>query len=281
MKKFDLDIKSSTIDKLIDTISRGIGVIWEPFQMKRMAKAEIQTKSYELEYQKELQQMIEQQTPTPEHAIYKRALLTGLSHSIKSQENIENILKYTYQDIQDKECNQEQVNQTWLNHFFNNAKFISEEDVQILWGKILSNEIQKPNSISIRTIEILKCLSVEEAQLFMKVASVALDSVIPNNEILSELGIKLFDLIKLTEIGLLNTGYTYNLKNNKPVIANYPNYNIIIEPTKDYTVHGIYLLTRSGVELVKVNHIHDHDKCFNIWSRMLGTDARITIREKY
>ncbi len=58
------------------------------------------------------------------------------------------------------------VSTEFLNRWRNEAKFIAEETAQAIWGRILSAEIKSPNSVSIRTLEVLKCLTREEAEAF-------------------------------------------------------------------------------------------------------------------
>jgi len=46
--------------------------------------------------------------------------------------------------------------------------------MQILWGKILAEEVKNPNSFSLRTLSILKNISNTDAKIFQK--AVALSS---------------------------------------------------------------------------------------------------------
>lgn len=57
----------------------------------------------------------------------------------------------------------------WFIRFYENVGNISDDDMQNIWAKILAGEINKPHSFSLRTIEILKNMGKEEAELFTKV----------------------------------------------------------------------------------------------------------------
>ena len=66
----------------------------------------------------------------------------------------------------DKISNESEVSSEFLNRWRNEAKFISEETAQVIWGRILSEEVKEPNSISIRTLDVIKSLTKEEAEAF-------------------------------------------------------------------------------------------------------------------
>jgi uncharacterized repeat protein (TIGR03899 family) len=65
----------------------------------------------------------------------------------------------------------EPVDQDWINRFFESAKLVSTEEMQVLWGNILAGEVKQPGSYSLRTLEVLRNLTQREASLFRKAAS--------------------------------------------------------------------------------------------------------------
>lgn len=70
----------------------------------------------------------------------------------------------------------EPVRPDWSTRFFSIAQDISDEETQTLWGHILAGEIKQPGSFSLRTLEVLRNLAQEEAQLFKETASFAIRS---------------------------------------------------------------------------------------------------------
>ena len=54
----------------------------------------------------------------------------------------------------------------WLMRFFDAVGNISNEDLQQLWGKVLANEIVKPKVCSLRTLDMIRNMSPEEAKTF-------------------------------------------------------------------------------------------------------------------
>ncbi len=62
----------------------------------------------------------------------------------------------------------ENLSQTLFNRWRHEAQFISEKELQQLWGNILAQEIIKPGSISLRTLDALENVSAAEAESFRK-----------------------------------------------------------------------------------------------------------------
>lgn len=76
-----------------------------------------------------------------------------------------------YQESQSEENvdgneKQEKFSFDWLMRFFDTVGNISNEDLQQLWGKILANEIAKPKTCALRTLDMIRNMSSEEAKVF-------------------------------------------------------------------------------------------------------------------
>lgn len=64
------------------------------------------------------------------------------------------------------------INDDWLNTFEEEARQISTEEMQTLFGRILAGEIKNPGSYSRRTVKILGELDQNTAVLFKKLCSI-------------------------------------------------------------------------------------------------------------
>ena len=64
-----------------------------------------------------------------------------------------------------------QHNFDWFMRFYEIVGNISDEKVQDIWAKIMAGEINNPNSYSLKTIDILKNIGKQEAELFSNVLS--------------------------------------------------------------------------------------------------------------
>lgn len=95
----------------------------------------------------------------------------------RKQLNLENVIASAAGELINEEpVNNEPIDENWKTRFFNIAEDVSNEDMQALWGKILAGEIKKPKSYSLRTLELLKNLSKEEAECFIKFGQFAIKS---------------------------------------------------------------------------------------------------------
>lgn len=63
------------------------------------------------------------------------------------------------------------VNKDWINRFMNIVEDISDETLHEIWGHILAREVKNPSSYSLRTLELLRNVTRDEAFLFTKAIS--------------------------------------------------------------------------------------------------------------
>lgn len=116
--------------------------------------------------------------------------------------------------VQEKRNNSidKQYSFDWFIRYYEASGDISDKEMQVLWAKILAGEIEKPSSYSLRTLDVLRNMSKEEAECFVKIcnASIKIESkkyVIPaDQDYLSKNGIDYSDILMLEEIGLINSG---------------------------------------------------------------------------
>ncbi|TVT39659.1 DUF2806 domain-containing protein [Hymenobacter setariae] len=73
--------------------------------------------------------------------------------------------------LEEPDVTTEPVDQDWINRFFESAKLVSTEEMQVLWGHILAGEVKQPGSYSLRTLEVLRNLTQREAHVFRTAAS--------------------------------------------------------------------------------------------------------------
>ena len=62
--------------------------------------------------------------------------------------------------------NEDKFEFDWLMRFFDAVGNISNDDLQRLWGKVLANEITRPKSCSLRTLDMVRNMPPEEAKTF-------------------------------------------------------------------------------------------------------------------
>jgi hypothetical protein len=74
----------------------------------------------------------------------------------------------------------ELINDDWLNTFQNEASTKSTEEMQLIFGRILAGEIQKPGSFSIKTVKLMSELDSEVASLFQRFCSLCIHLKLDN-----------------------------------------------------------------------------------------------------
>ena len=186
--------------------------------------------------------------------------------NLKEQQNLERITSLAAADLMSKEdVSEEEVDEDWASRFFNYAKEVSNEDLQNIWSKILAGEVERPNSFSLRTLEVLRNLSQNEAKIFAKVAKYAISSngddflFKGKNEFLEKFNIKFRDIVLLQELGLLHPGNFTSItfkKNPFPSKKNYLIGDIIVFHSREANSKEqklpIKLFTRIGSEFLSL-----------------------------
>lgn len=161
------------------------------------------------------------------------------------------------------------IDPDWWARFIDYAKDVSDEEMRLIWSRILSGELSKPNSISVMTLETLRNMSKRDAETFHKLANFTViddeggDPFIPNNGVWSDdqfksdkdYEINYDELLWMQELRLinLNAGLTmiFDKDDNKSQIEQTLKCgNLIIKITSDLMLQiPCYGYTRIGAQL--------------------------------
>jgi len=228
---------SKPIEKLIDVLARGVGAVTKPMLIRNEAEA----KAYEIQCISKAVQgapveklqykngviIIEDKKGKSQIADLpneKRAELRILHEESRKQKNIESVAAGAAELLSDCHAlnNDREVEQDWINEYFDKVKLVSSSEMQLIWSKILAGEVQNPGTYSIRTMNVLKEMSKDEANLFSRFAEIRLDQPIKNDcfvykdlkdDFLVELLGMTYEKVKLLEsIGLIYTDLGLTLK---------------------------------------------------------------------
>lgn len=265
-----IKIEGKPIEKLIDVVSNAVGGLLKPWQTVRVAKAQAKSDSIIAIEQAKTNAIIEGDI---EKVQYLEAINERLVNKEKRrQKNIENVVTVAGTILQTEEkVSEESVNQDWATRFFDIVQDVSDDEMQLLWGRILAGEIKQPKSYSLRTLETLRNMTKEEAELFQKVAQFVLiqqDSyiafLVDSNNNLKKYGIPYYYIAKLIEIGLIQSGdnvrNSYTTNNTLHINKSYFIYGklvVIIDQMPDacFFSFPVRLLTTPGKELIKLINI--------------------------
>lgn len=261
-----IKIDGKPVEKLIDVVSNAVGILFEPWQIVRKAKAEAKSESIIAVERAKTKALIDGDIEKAESL--ERINERLVNKEIRRQNNIENVVYAAGSVLEaDNSVSEKPVNQDWATRFFDIVQDVSDNEMQNLWGQILAGEIKQPQSYSLRTLEILRNMTKEDAETFQKVAQFALrqgDSFLfTSDNVLEKFGVSYSNIAKLIEIGLLQPGdfvtrsySTINSSDNKFGII-YGDLIIIINQKADAPKISISIrqFTTPGNELVKLINI--------------------------
>jgi hypothetical protein len=210
-----IKIDGKPLEKLIDVISKGVGTIYRPRAIRKEADA----KAYEIEVIERAKAKALAEGKEIDADFHDRMQERLLHKETRRQINIDSVASIAAEQLKhETEVSDVPVDDDWTNRFFNIVEDVSNEEMQQLWGRILAGEVKRPNSYSIRTLELLRNLSKNDAETFTRVAKYAVYSqpyhflpAINGNTYLKEKGLKFDDILHLEEIGLINTSQTLSM----------------------------------------------------------------------
>lgn len=194
------------------------------------------------------------------NSIDERTVRAILSDEINKQMNIEKIASKCMDYIDKDYIPHEEVDDDWLYTFRDSVKNISSEDLQVIWAKLLADEIQSPSTYSLRTLNILKNMSRQEAQMFKKFIGLTIVDVEGKNristddtDILKKYGITYDDILLLKEVGLVQSGSVRYITpgDNLYIIDDYKIINIK-NNDEEFGEIGVYNTSKVGTELAKI-----------------------------
>ncbi|MBQ6277865.1 MAG: DUF2806 domain-containing protein [Bacteroidales bacterium] len=261
-----IKVDFTPINKLIDVLTKAVGTCCEPWQIVRKAKAEAKAESIKAIEQAKTKAIIDGDLDKAQYLDRINDRL--VNKESKRQKNIEDVINVASNVLEtEKSVSEEPVNPDWATRFFDIVQDISDEKMQKLWAQILAGEIKHPKSYSLRTLEVLRNMTKEEAEIFQKVAQFVLlqikdkEAFIYSDKfVLKEFDVTYSDIIKLVEIGLLQSddSTTTNIysdnKSDKKIELVYGDVLIIIfqKRNAENISFPVRLLTTAGRELINL-----------------------------
>ena len=263
--------------KLIDTVSKGIGKVCEPWHKRKMTDAtvyEINEIGEALRNNSDVLVVynngdVVAQLPELKELAERTQHRLGYQE-LKKQYNIEKVVEAAYHELEQKTVvSDEPVDDDWICSFFDFVANVSSEQMQILWGKLLSGEITQPGTYSIRTLDVLRKLTQKEALLFKKYVPYILqcwgnetksfkDYFLFNDIVDDFEGIVFPEIFVLYEAGLISMNgisITLHIEPNATEIISGLLYEMIFENTSNEKVEiseEVFVLTEAGKELYNV-----------------------------
>ena len=132
------------------------------------------------------------------------------AEEVNKQKNIEDIVRRTDALLnKDNDCREskEDVNPDWIFNFMEKAGKTYDDKLKDYWAKLLADEIRRPGTYSLRTLEVLRNISHEEAKLFERISGLVFvqDQISFIFHDGNKYGLNYYNLSKLRETGLLQS----------------------------------------------------------------------------
>lgn len=202
-------VDSKAVEKLIDVVSKGIGTLYRPRQIRREADAQ----AYAIKVLGKAKADVDSETRMMEVEAEERISRRIAARECRRQENIDDVVEMAAKNlaVEATSVSEKPVDVDWAARFFNIVQDVSREEMKVFWAKILAKEIERPTTFSLRTLEVLRNITAEEAATFEKIAQFVFDHngffVYNDSELLESVGgIHYVDLALLTECGILQSG---------------------------------------------------------------------------
>lgn len=237
---------------LIEKIADAIGGISRPWQIRRLAQAEAEADKIRAVSQIEITE------------IQHRAISRFFAEEAKKQNNMESITEKALPDIKG-DAQPQNIEDDWLVHFFDKCRLISDDEMQLLWARVLAGEANSPGHYSRRTVSLLSSLDKKDALLFQRLCSFGwvIGDVIPlvydvQHATYNEQGIYFSSLTHLDDVGLISfeglAGFRRVHQPQKLTLFYYGSPVSITFPTAENNELdlGHVLLSQAGEELAPI-----------------------------
>lgn len=211
--------------------------------------------------------------PPIEDRARKRSRIDHLRKQQNIEQIIEKALGYCAEDTI-----AERTDYDWFTSYIEQAQTISNSTMQELWARILAKEVDSPGAFSLKGLKTFKSLSIHDAKLIGKVASLTVrDSHRKNIRIisgsvqlpglfnffskdrtlrvnLSQLGFNYSDLLNLAENGLMYVQEAEStiLTKNEVLNFNYNGQPLSFTTKKSNCVLSFYKFTPVGAEIINL-----------------------------
>ena len=255
---------------LIEKVSNAVGAVFEPWQIKRVAKAQAEA------------DITKAATEIQISGLQRRAMRRFLDEEARRQQNIEDITAKALPQL-DQGTDASGMEDDWVTNFFDKCRIISNEEMQQVWSRVLAGEANAPGSYSKRTVNFLAELDKSDAEQFAKLTSFGWSKengipliFDPTAPIYTNNGITTGTLRHLQSIGLIDfqaIGALQLKDQAMPVKFEYFGRFLRVHPTKDNNTIslGKVSLTQIGLQLAPISGAKQIDGVFDYVKKQWAT----------
>lgn len=237
---------------LVEKISKAVGTLYEPFHIKRVAKAEVKAEKIKAESEIEITDL------------HRRAEQRRIEEEVRYQKNMEDITAKAVPHL-NEDANPDAMDDDWVTNLFDKCRIVSDEEMQSLWARVLATEANTPGTLSKRTVNLLSDFDKNDAELFTKLCGFGwiIGDIVPlvfdyQADIYNKHGINFNTLSHLEVIGFIQLGGSIGFRQldlPKRVAMYYYGKQLLLEMPGDANNElgiGNTLLTKNGAELAPI-----------------------------
>lgn len=221
----------------------------------------------------------------------KAALISNARKTIREHRNQSEVLKIALQSLSPS-ATPEQVDDDWLAQFMDKARLVSDEKFRILWGNILAEECNHPDSIPKALLHIMEQMDKNMAEAFMNVAALSVwyeyegdkfyTPIIKGSNIeeyYRKQGVNYGDLVELQSVGLIKMEFGFmecsftQSVTEFPVVVHYHDQEYAINGSNDGIPCGNVVYTNAGgalcktISALKIDDFFE-EHCIPFWEEM-------------
>lgn len=268
----DLAGLSEPLCRVIDCLYKGISSLASPFVYRRMEKAKMQIES----------------SRADKNAIIslKEAMaqdFVSVARTTRDKQEIANITAIYGMALQElqmvdaKKIPDNQVSTEWAACFYDNAKYCADEEVQVLWARILAGEIQEPGTFYKRTLSNLKLVEKHEAEWFCELCRFVIEgSYFPMFLLENEI-IPFNRFQSLVDAGFINAEQG-SLTIDKDVIIPLKSQKIDVHSIGKGFIIPVYTLTDMGAQLSNLVQVETDSVFLKDLVRIMNESQQIVVR---
>jgi hypothetical protein len=133
---------------------------------------------------------------------------TMMADAIRKEVNVAKAIMAAEADLIEEEQapSSRQIDTDWLFRWRDMAGAVSNQELQTLWGRVLAGEVKSPGSFSLRTLDLLKNISQEEAQAIAKLSRFAAENFVyrGDEDLLKAEGVHYGFLLFMQQLGIVS-----------------------------------------------------------------------------
>jgi hypothetical protein len=258
MINVNLEGLAKPVTKLIECVSRGAGILYEPTRIRREARAVADA------------ELISKRAGLDSVQLDARIADRIAFNETRRQRNIDAIVGEAARQLP-QSVSDAPVDEDWTARFFADCADVGDSEAQRIWSKVLAGEVERPGRFSLRTLSILRELRRIDALLFRECCALAWEDVgtyfVPklygtisnSNDCMIKHGLTYSALLMLSDSGLLIWDTTAGIGRDPGSTATwkYGAHQYIVQWPKTSFEHAtrdvpVLVFSSAGAELIEI-----------------------------